>query len=68
MIELTLNGEPRMLADGATIGAVVDDLGLGRRGVAVAVNQEVVPRSSWDGTHLAAKDHVEILNAVQGGC
>jgi sulfur carrier protein len=68
MIELTLNGEPRRLADDATVGAVVDDLGLGRRGVAVAINEEVVPRSRWDATALAPADRVEILNAVQGGC
>lgn len=68
MIELILNGEPCRLADGVTVGAVVDDLGLGRRGVAVAVNEEVVPRSRWDATPLASKDRVEILSAVQGGC
>jgi sulfur carrier protein len=68
MIDLTVNGEPCRLTDGVTVGAIVDDLGLGRRGVAVAINEEVVPRSSWDGTPLAAKDRVEILNAVQGGC
>ncbi|WP_417233476.1 sulfur carrier protein ThiS [Arthrobacter sp.] len=37
------------------------------RGVAVAVNGEVVPRSAWAGTPLAAGDHVELLSAVQGG-
>ena len=68
MIELILNGERRRLEDGVTIGAVVDDLGLGRRGVAVAVNEEVVPRSNWDGTSLSSADRVEILTAVQGGC
>ncbi|HEY5271925.1 MAG TPA: sulfur carrier protein ThiS [Acidimicrobiales bacterium] len=68
MIDLILNGEPCQLADGVTVGAVVDELGLGRRGVAVAVNEEVVPRSSWDGTSLADEDRVEILSAVQGGC
>jgi sulfur carrier protein len=68
MIELTLNGESCRLAEGVTVGAVVDDFGLGRRGVAVAVNEEVVPRSKWDGMPLSAKDRVEILNAVQGGC
>jgi sulfur carrier protein len=68
MIDLILNGECCRLEDGVTIGTVVDDLGLGRRGVAVAVNEEVVPRSNWDGTRLSAEDRVEILTAVQGGC
>jgi sulfur carrier protein len=68
MIDLILNGERCRLEEGVTIGAVVDDLGLGRRGVAVAVNEQVVPRSSWDGTALSSADRVEILTAVQGGC
>jgi sulfur carrier protein len=68
VIDLTLNGERCQLADDATVGAIVDDLGLGRRGVAVAINEAVVPRSSWDATRLAPEDRVEILNAVQGGC
>jgi sulfur carrier protein len=68
MIALTLNGEPCELADETTVGAVVDDFGLGRRGVAVALNEEVLPRSRWDATPLAPADRVEILHAVQGGC
>jgi sulfur carrier protein len=38
-----------------------------RRGVAVAVGAEVVPRSEWDARPLAAGDRVEVLNAIQGG-
>jgi sulfur carrier protein len=37
------------------------------RGVAVAVDREVVPRSRWDDTHLADGQRVEVLEAVQGG-
>lgn len=38
-----------------------------RRGIAVAVNGEVVPRSSWENTRLDDADRVEILTAVAGG-
>lgn len=37
------------------------------RGVAVAVNGEVVPRRSWPTTTLRAGDRVEVLTATQGG-
>jgi sulfur carrier protein len=37
------------------------------RGIAVAVNGEVVPRSDWPGTTLADGDRVEVLSATQGG-
>jgi sulfur carrier protein len=39
----------------------------GNKGIAVAVNGEVVPRSEWDGHRLHAGDEVEIVGAVQGG-
>jgi sulfur carrier protein len=66
---IVVNGEPRALAEPATVAAVVDDLGLrgGRRGVAVAVDGEVVPRGAWDTTTLADGAKVEVVQAVQGG-
>ena len=66
-MKLSVNGERTALDDGATVGALVDGLGKGRRGVAVAVNEEVVPRSRWDTTVLRDDDRVEVLAAAQGG-
>jgi sulfur carrier protein len=67
MIELTVNGEYRSFPRGATVAVLVDEVGCGRRGVAVAVNEEVVSRSAWEVTELVAGDRVEILRAAQGG-
>ncbi|MCA1689530.1 MAG: sulfur carrier protein ThiS [Actinobacteria bacterium] len=62
---IVLNGEPR---DGApTVGELVGSLGVGSRGVAVAVDGEVVPRSEWASRPLADGARVEVVNAVQGG-
>lgn len=66
-MDVTLNGDAHRLAAGATLGALVDDAAGDRRGVAVAVNEEVVPRSRWDVTELRPGDRVEILTAAQGG-
>ncbi len=68
MIELSVNGAARRLEEPATIEVLVEELGCGRRGVAVAVNSSVVPRSHWAETRLAEGDAVEVLQAVQGGC
>ena len=68
-MEITLNGSPRELSDGATVAELVALLG-GRadgRGVAVAIETEVVPRSAWERTRLSDGERVEILVAVQGG-
>ncbi len=68
-IELTVNGESRELADGATVTTLVESLGAphGGRGVAVAVEGEVVPRARWSETELADGALIEVVVAVQGG-
>ena len=70
MIEIQLNGEPASLATPATVADAVDATGAdvsGGRGFAVAVDGEVVPRSEWGTTPLAAGQKVEVVAAVQGG-
>jgi sulfur carrier protein len=66
-VELTVNGVPRRLAGGTTLAAVVAELTTQARGVAVAVNGEVVPRARWAATALRDGDRVEVLTAAQGG-
>lgn len=66
-IVVTVNGEPRPFPARASVADLVAELGIGERGVAVAVNAEVVPRSTWASAGLAAGDAVEVLRAAQGG-
>jgi sulfur carrier protein len=64
-----LNGNPHDDGAGRTVAAVLGLLGLpdDARGVAVAVDGEVVPRAGW--TTFAVPDgaRVEVLTAMQGG-
>lgn len=64
-----LNGEPREVEDGTTVRALLELLGApeGGRGVAVALDGEVVPRAAWTDTALAPGARVEVVVAVQGG-
>jgi sulfur carrier protein len=66
-MELTVNGEGRTLSGGATVAELVATLAAQIRGVAVAVNGEVVPRTGWPATVLRDGDRVEVLTAAQGG-
>lgn len=66
-MNVAVNGAPRALPEGTTVAAVVDSLGAGAAGTAVAVNGEVVPRGRWAAQLLAEGDAVEVLAAVQGG-
>jgi len=63
-----LNDRPHALAGSATLMALLRELGLAdRRGVAAAVNGEVVPRAEWGSRSLAEKDRVLVIRATQGG-
>jgi sulfur carrier protein len=66
---VVLNGSETELADGATVAAALDSLDLpaAGRGVAVAVDAEVVPRGQWGATELHDGARVEVLRAIQGG-
>lgn len=66
-VSVLVNGEPRSVPAGVTIGALLALLGMGGRRLAVAVNRSVVPRSGFDRVALAAGDRIEILEAVGGG-
>lgn len=67
-IELWVNGERRRVA-ATDVCALLVSLGLDPkgRGIAVARNGEVVPRSSWKTTALLPEDRIDIVGAVQGG-
>ena len=66
---IVVNGEERPLPDDGSIPALLLELDLepGQRGVAVAINGEVVPRQDWISKSLIAGDRVELVRAVQGG-
>ncbi|EEP71722.1 sulfur carrier protein ThiS [Micromonospora sp. KC207] len=66
-MELTVNGAGRTLPAGATVADLVGLVTDQRRGLAVAVNGEVVPRGGWPATLLRDGDRVEVLSAAQGG-
>jgi sulfur carrier protein len=64
-----VNGEPRELEDGTTVAALVAALGIpaNGRGVAVALDGEVVPRGEWPARPVRDGARVEVLTAMQGG-
>jgi sulfur carrier protein len=66
-VRLIVNGAPREVAGVLDVGRLVAELTPAVRGVAVAVNGEVVPRSGWADRTLHDGDRVEVLTAAQGG-
>lgn len=66
-MDLMVNGSPRQLAPGTTVAELLASVTAQTRGVAVAVNGEVVPRDGWSVARLTDGDRVEVLIAAQGG-
>ncbi|MGI9164755.1 MAG: sulfur carrier protein ThiS [Mycobacterium sp.] len=65
-MNVTVNDVDVHVEEGITISVLLDDMGLGGRGVAVALNWMVLPRSQWDSA-VPAGARVEVVTAVQGG-
>ncbi len=67
-MKLIVNGETRISAS-TTVVELVEELGLGDdlRGIALALNDQVVPRSLWSDQRVSDGDRIEIIHAVQGG-
>jgi len=68
-VNVLVNGELKELEPGATVESALAALALegGERGVAVAVDAEVVPRGEWPAHELSEGARVEVLRAIQGG-
>ena len=66
---LYVNGEPVEVRTGATIADIVTALtdADDPKGVAVAVDRAVIPRSEWSTTPARAGSQVEVVSAVAGG-
>ena len=65
-MRLTINGEERE-ASASSVEALVTELGLDPRKVAVERNLEIVPRSTYEAVALADGDRIEIVQFVGGG-
>lgn len=66
-VRVTVNGEVHRVASGTTVAELVAELRCAPRGIAVAVDGEVVTRRRWDGHALAGGEQVEVITIAQGG-
>jgi sulfur carrier protein len=67
VVRVTLNGDPVELDEGTTLAEVVRRVCPSDRGIAVALDREVVSRSRWDVVVVCDGDRVEIVTAAAGG-
>ena len=67
VMKIVVNGQERALAAPVTVAALLDELGMAGKRVAVEVNQEIVPRSRHMEFKLNDRDRVEVVFAIGGG-
>lgn len=67
-MQITLNKQPKTVQQDATLLSVISLEGMeDKEGIAVAVNQKVVPKPKWASHVLQAQDTLIIVTATQGG-
>ncbi|GAA3736576.1 sulfur carrier protein ThiS [Salinactinospora qingdaonensis] len=66
-MDVIINGERRTVEPDTTVADVVRSLTTATSGVAVARNDEVVPKADWNHTAVTDNDRIDVLTAVQGG-
>lgn len=66
-MKVFVNEQARELAEGTTIAALVAELDLVGRRIAVEVNEEIVPKSRHAQALLRDGDRIEIVHAIGGG-
>ena len=66
-LELTVNGEKRKINKSQNLADLVKELDIQAPNFAMALNQQVVPRSKYESTAIKENDQIEIVHAVGGG-
>ena len=68
MVQVTINRESFMLPETGTLADVLSLLDIHRPdGIAIAVNDTVIPKGEWDQYRLQSADKVFVIRATQGG-
>ena len=66
-MKVKLNDQYHEVAEGASLAALLENLGINPKGIAVAINYEVVPKNKWAETILSDNLELILIQAVQGG-
>ena len=67
MISIILNGNNKQISNDTSISQLLENLDLSGKRLAVEINQQIIPRSSFGSHKLEEQDKVEIVQAIGGG-
>lgn len=66
-MQIVLNGKHRLVQEPATVASLLSVLDVAVKGVAVEVNERLIPRRTFDHTPVRDGDRVEVVTLVGGG-
>ena len=66
-VTVKLNHKDYAVAEGTSLALFVESLGMSPQGIAIAVNNEVIPKSRWEETILSDRLELMLIHAVSGG-
>ena len=67
-MEIQLNNQPKEITPDFSIQQLLNDVvGEKQKGIAVAINNKVIPKTSWTQHIIQANDNILIIKATQGG-
>ena len=67
LVDIVYNGEPRQVEEATTVAELLRQSGVHERLCAVELNESVLPKPSYESTHLQRGDRVEVVTFVGGG-
>lgn len=67
-MEVQVNHKSQQIEEGTTLNKLLHNLGFEEsRGLAVAINNEIIPKVQWNDHSLQSSDQITIIRATQGG-
>ena len=67
VVEILLNGATMQIIKDSSVADLVNQLELPGAGVALAINGNVIPKSTWTSVTIADQDRIELISIAQGG-
>lgn len=67
MITVTINQEQHQFEKQTTLQTVLNSMQISLRGIAVAINNQVISQTNWESTIVNQDDKIILIQATQGG-
>tara|TARA_R110002072_G_scaffold16048_1_gene63449 strand:- start:30966 stop:31184 length:219 start_codon:yes stop_codon:yes gene_type:complete len=66
-IEVTVNDNKHSFREEETLQSVISKLSITENGIAIAINEQIIPKKKWTTTQLNNNDKILVIKATQGG-